>query len=173
MAKTSEKEAQRQEAIAWLRKRLKPGSKVQVLIVKTSRSNMSWHARAFIKGECVTSRVARAIGWPIGEVGGFWTIRGGGVGTCRAFEIGHHLSYALHGYKASDAPSRTIKAARLAEEKARQANRIAREACPRCCAPTADTDADHSDECVRTEIAAREAERGKYRAGYTIKGEWL
>ena len=102
MTKVQEKAEYKKEAIAKLRKMLSPGSKVKVTILKTSASNMTWYARVYVaeKKEIVNITVyaARAIDWPLKEIGGEWCIKGGGVGTCRAYEIGEHLSYALHGF---------------------------------------------------------------------------
>lgn len=168
MTKAQQKEHDKKEAVDSLRKLLPPGSRVKVTIVRTSSTNMTWYARVFLacKNEVrnITVMVSRAIDWSLKEIGGEWCIRGGGVGTCRAFEIGHHLSYALHGFSSPDktpalripkketavrAYGKNLREVRLSLENLRKNG--------------------------YDDLAARAAESAcrAYRAGYTIKGEWL
>lgn len=165
-------EGERKEAIEYLRKFLKPGSKVFVQVVRISSTNMTWYARVFVHTKeemlCITSRVASALDWPCKEVGGHWTIKGGGVGTDRAFEIGHHLSYCLHGHDVKTAPTATIKRARKALDALNAAERAACDSCVGC-----KEYKHHLHTCGDARRAARDEKLTRFRSGYSIKGEWL
>jgi hypothetical protein len=170
MSKAQEKAEYRNEAIHKLRKMLPLGSsKVKVTIQKTSASNMTWYARVYVaqKNEVVNITVyaARAIDWPLKEIDGEWCIKGGGVGTCRAFEIGHHLSYALHGFYSPDkTPALRIP---KKETAVRAYGKNLREV--RGTLEKLRSEKGYDDPEVRKAESVCHA----YHAGYTIKGEWL
>lgn len=168
MTKVQEKAEYKNEAIAKLRKMLSPGSKVKVTIRKTSASNMTWYARVYVasKKEIVNITVyaARAIDWPLKEIGGEWCIKGGGCGTCRAFEIGHHLSYALHGFSTDKTPVLNIP---KKETAVREYGKNLREV--RGTLEKLRSEKGYEDPEVRKAESVCRA----YRSGYTIKGEWL
>ena len=169
MTKAQEKEEYRNEAIAKLRKLLPLGSKVKVTIRKTSASNMTWYAHVYVaeKKEIVNITVyaARAIDWPLKEIGGEWCIKGGGVGTCRAYEIGEHLSYALHGFhKPEQTPVLNIP---KKETAVRAYGKNLREV--RGTLEKLRSEKGYGD----PEVCKAESVCNAYRSGYTIKGEWL
>ena len=169
MTKVQEKAEYKKEAIAKLRKMLSPGSKVKVTILKTSASNMTWYARVYVaeKKEIVNITVyaARAIDWPLKEIGGEWCIKGGGVGTCRAYEIGEHLSYALHGFhKPEQTPVLNIP---KKETAVRAYGKNLREV--RGTLEKLRSEKGYGD----PEVCKAESVCNAYRSGYTIKGEWL
>ena len=169
MTKAQQKEHDKKEAVDSLRKLLQPGSRVKVAIVRTSASNMTWYARVYVaqKNEVVNITVyaARAIDWPLKEIDGEWCIKGGGVGTCRAFEIGHHLSYALHGFYSPDkTPALRIP---KKETSVRAYGKNLREV--RGTLEKLRSEKGYDDPEVRKAESVCHA----YRAGYTIKGEWL
>jgi hypothetical protein len=170
--RTKKTEGERKEAIEYLRKLIKPGAKVYVQVKKISRSNMTWYARVFFHTKedmlCITSRVAAALDWPCKDVDGYWTVKGAGIGTDRAFEIGHHLSYCLHGCSTKDAPTATIKRARKRLDALNAAENAARSACVGC-----KEYKHHLHTCGDARRAARDESLTKYRAGYSVKGVWL
>ena len=161
-----------------LRKILKPGSQVRVLVTHTAaRTNMSWLVRVFCQDKKETREITvlagRAIDWPLVERHGEWNIRGGGVGTCRYFEVGHHLSYALHGFDAARSPTAHLKGIRRKAEKLEKAMRKACDDCARCqqrmlVDRRRDDVPPHT--CDDARRAVRELNASKYRPGYTIKG---
>lgn len=161
-----------------LRKILKPGSQVRVLVTHTApRTNMSWLVRVFCQDKKETREITvlagRAIDWPLVERHGEWNIRGGGVGTCRYFEVGHHLSYALHGFDAARSPTAHLKGIRRKAEKLEKAMREACDNCARCqqrmlVDRRGDDVPPHT--CDDARRAVRELNASKYRPGYTIKG---
>lgn len=166
-----QKENEKSEAIDTLRKMLPPGSRVKVMIRKTSASNLTWYARVYVaqKKEVVNITVlaARAIDWPLKEIGGEWCVKGGGIGTCRAFEIGHHLSYALHGmYRSASTPALRIPKKEAQVRKYGKNLREVRQTLEKLRSEAKDG---YNDPSVR----AAESACHSYRAGYTIKGEWL
>lgn len=214
MAKQTKAQARRDEieaAKAELRKILTFGSVIRVCVDGYSkRTNMTWYVRVFVphngdvfvphSGEIrnITYLVGNAIDWPLVEYQGNRCIKGSGIGTNRYFEIGHVLSYALHGVRTEDTPDipllsvhghkearvygRTLRAVRTRMDALRKA------ADAECDGKYHDSPhvkckvgADdryytiHSDACCVASDAARKAERTleKYRAGYTIRGEAL
>lgn len=170
--RTKKSEGERKEAIEYLRKLIKPGDKVHVQVVRISSTNLTWYARVFFHTKeemlCITSRVASALDMPCKEVGGYWTIKGGGIGTDRAFEIGHNLSYCLHGITVKDAPTATIKRARKQLDALYAAERAAVDSCEGC---RNHTHANHT--CGDARRNARDEKLTRFRAGYSIKGVWL
>ena len=168
MTKAQEKAEYKNEAIAKLRKMLPPGSKVKVTIRKTSASNTTWYAHVYVaENEVVniTVHTARAIDWPLKEIDGEWCIKGGGIGTSRAFEIGHHLSYALHGFYSPDkTPALRIP---KKEGAVRAYGKNLREV--RGTLEKLRSEKGYDDPEVRKAESVCHA----YRSGHTIKGEWL
>ena len=169
MSKAQEKAEYRNEAIHKLRKVLPIGSKVKVAIQKTSASNTTWYARVYVaeknKIENITVYVARALDWPLKEIGGEWCVKGDGIGTCRAFEVGHHLSYVLHGFhKPEQTPDLRIPKKEIA---VREYGRNLREV--RGTLEKLRSEKDYDDPEVRKAESVCHA----YLAGYTISGEWL
>lgn len=214
MAKQTKAQARRDEieaAKAELRKILTFGSVIRVCVDGYSKhTNMTWYVRVFVphngdvfvphSGEIrnITYLVGNAIDWPLVEYQHNRCIKGSGIGTNRYFEIGHVLSYALHGVRTEDTPDipllsvhghkearvygRTLRAVRTRMDALRKA---ADAECdgkyhdsPHVKCKVADGDhyrVIHSDACAKAAREAREAENilGKYRAGYTIRGEAL
>ena len=169
MTKAQQKEDDKKKAVDSLRKLLPIGSRVKAVIVRTSSSNMTWYIRVFVvkKNEVcnITVYAARAIGWPLKEINGEWCIKGDGIGTCRAFEIGHHLSYALHGFYSPDkTPALRIP---KKETAVRAYGKNLREV--RGTLEKLRSEKGYDDPEVRKAESVCHA----YRAGYTIKGEWL
>ncbi len=169
MNKAQQKENDKKEAVDSLRKLLPLGSRIKVTIVRTSSSNMTWYARVFVafknKVHNITVLAARAVDWPLKEIDGEWCIKGGGVGTCRAFEIGHHLSYALHGFHSPD-KTPTLRVPKK-ETAVRAYGKNLREV--RGTLEKLRSEKGYDDPEVRKAESVCHA----YRAGYTIKGEWL
>lgn len=213
MAKQTKAQARRDEieaAKAELRKILTFGSVIRVCVDGYSKhTNMTWYVRVFVphngdvfvphSGEIrnITYLVGNAIDWPLVEYQHNRCIKGSGIGTNRYFEIGHVLSYALHGVRTEDTPKinlslthhlparsygPTLRAVRAKMDALRKA---ADAECdgkyhdsPHVKCKVADGDhyrVIHSDACAKAAREAREAENilGKYRAGYTIRGEAL
>lgn len=89
-----EREAERAESIARLRKKLRPGSTVYVYCTNVSRSGMSRRLRLLIvrKGsiESITCDAARAVGWRLRD-GSHWEIIANGCGM----DMGFHAVYTL------------------------------------------------------------------------------
>ena len=167
MTKAQQKENDKKEAVDSLRKLLPIGSRVKVTIVRTSSS--TWYARVFVacKNEVrsITVLAAHAVDWPLKEIAGEWCIKGDGLGTCRAFEIGHHLSYALHGFYSLDkTPALRIP---KKETAVRAYGKNLREV--RGTLEKLRSEKGYDGPEVRNAESVCHA----YRAGYTITGEWL
>ena len=178
--RTKARQQEINEAKDYLRPLLQPGSKVYVEYGKDpSRVNMTWYVRVFLvkDGEIVniTGKVADAIDWSCREVRGSWCLRGTGFGTDRAFEVGHNLSYALHGVRTEDAPE-DVRKVREEADAAQKALEAVRAECGCDKKKRLTWSYNTCKKCAALWQAAREDENGdkqKYRAGYTIKGEWL
>ena len=169
MTKAQQKENDKKEAVDSLRKLLPIGSRVKVTIVRTSSSDTTWYARVFVacKNEVrsITVLAAHAVDWPLKEIAGEWCIKGDGLGTCRAFEIGHHLSYALHGFYSPDkTPALRIP---KKETAVRAYGKNLREV--RGTLEKLRSEKGYDGPEVRNAESVCHA----YRAGYTITGEWL
>lgn len=95
----SKKQAERAEAIATLRKWLKPGSTVYTVLRHVSRSGMSRDISLVIihKGETLHPNhiVSRAIGERLVTRNGSDALRVGGCGMDMGFHIVYALGYAL------------------------------------------------------------------------------
>lgn len=99
MSKSKEKAALRAEAIANLRKRIRPGSTVWIQLVHVARSGMSRDLRVFIVrgGEIVnvTWYVGHACGDRIADRDGQRVIRVGGCGFDAGFQVVYDLGRVL------------------------------------------------------------------------------
>ena len=106
MAKSKQ---EREESLRELRTKLPPESAVFVIIEAISKTNMTWYARVYCihKGdlENITFHVAKVLGQPLRDKGGWRCMVGNEVGTSREHEIAHSLSYALHGMVAEPGQS--------------------------------------------------------------------
>jgi hypothetical protein len=95
-----QKVKERREAIAQLKKMVRPGRKVYTSLEHVSKSGMSRDISVFIvrKGEIfnITWLVGRILGLRRQDNGG---IRIGGCGMDMGYHIVMNLSYALHGMK--------------------------------------------------------------------------
>lgn len=96
--------AEREEAIAELRKMLPPGSTVYTIVTHVAKSGMSRHIRLYCLGEFdgrpgllwISNYVARALGYSQDHRRGDLKVGGCGMDMC--FDVVHSLSYALHGH---------------------------------------------------------------------------
>jgi hypothetical protein len=96
---TTRKEREKQEAIDWLRERIKPGDTVYCILRHVSSSGMTRDisTHIVIEGEVVpiSTRVADAVGYRTREVMGSYAIRVGGCGMDMGFSIVYELGRVL------------------------------------------------------------------------------
>ena len=95
-----QKEQEREEAIKYLRKMIRPGTEVYTLIRHVSRSGMSRDISCFIvKAHSICTidwHVQRVLDYPFSKNQG---IKVGGCGMDMGYHVVNSLSYALHGMK--------------------------------------------------------------------------
>ena len=104
MTKQNEKAKAKAEAIAQLRKWIKPGDTVYTIVDHVSRSGMSRDIRVVLLkgGEALHPNysVSIALGYPRAARGD--GMRVGGCGMDMGFHLVHSLGYALFGLEASE-----------------------------------------------------------------------
>ena len=104
MSKRSEKEAQKAESIAVLRRVLRRGSTVFCTLRDVSRSGMSRRIKFFVVRKGEVSNISWHVGKVLGlKCGDEHALTVGGCGMDMGFHVVHNLSYALHGMDAHDA----------------------------------------------------------------------
>ena len=87
------KSNQRDEAIAGLRERIKPGDTVQTILRHVSRSGMTRAISPVVNGEDISWLVARASDYRVNQKHGGLTVEGCGMDM--GFDVVYNLSWVL------------------------------------------------------------------------------